>query len=121
MGLWKDISRENRQLNLDSVFVLGDGSRISFGEDIWCDEGPLCETFPALYSLIVTKGANVADVWDNSIVIKGAPQARLKPRHHHSQRQHLASRLKVFFYNRDQNDIVLVFYIHIYIYKHCFG
>ena len=56
MGLWKDISRENRQLKLDNTFVLGDRSRIFFWEDCWCGEGALCETFPNLYDLAETKG-----------------------------------------------------------------
>ena len=30
VGLWKDISKENKQVKLDRYFVLGDGSRISF-------------------------------------------------------------------------------------------
>ena len=32
VGLWKDINKENKQLKLDSSFILGDGSRISFLE-----------------------------------------------------------------------------------------
>ena len=32
VGLRKDINKENRQVKLDSYFVLGDGSRISFWE-----------------------------------------------------------------------------------------
>ena len=53
-------------MKLDNIFVLGDGRRISFWEDNWCSEAPLCEIFPALYSLAVTKGAKVASVWDSS-------------------------------------------------------
>ena len=49
---------------LDSYFVLGDGSRISFWEDCWCEEGAFCEIFPTLYRLAETKGESVADVWD---------------------------------------------------------
>ena len=66
VGLWKDISKENMQMKLDNIFVLGDGRRISFWEDTWCSEAPLCEILPTLYSLAVTKGAKVADMWDFS-------------------------------------------------------
>ena len=65
MGLWKDIDKENRQVKLDSYFVLGDGSKTSFWEDCWCDEGAFCELFPTLYRLAETKGESVVDVWDN--------------------------------------------------------
>ena len=30
VGLWKDKSKENRQLKLNNFFILGDGSRICF-------------------------------------------------------------------------------------------
>ena len=41
VGLWKDISNENMQMKLDSIFVQGDGRRINFWEDTWCSEAPL--------------------------------------------------------------------------------
>ena len=30
VGLWKDINKENMQMKLDNIFVLGDGRRINF-------------------------------------------------------------------------------------------
>ena len=72
-------SRENRQLKLDSIFVLGDGSIISFREDIWCGEGPLYETFPTSYSLAATKRAKVAEVWDNSRGGRGLDSHFVRP------------------------------------------
>ena len=48
------------------MFVLGDGSRISFEKDIWCREDPLYGSLPAFYNLTVTKEAKVANVWDIS-------------------------------------------------------
>ena len=47
------------------MFVLGDGRRINFWKDVWCEEDPLCERFHAWYCLIASKGAKVAKVWDN--------------------------------------------------------
>ena len=64
MGLWKDISRETKQLKHDCCFVLGDGSKVRFWEDSWCGDGPLCETFPLLFALADSKGAMVADLWN---------------------------------------------------------
>ena len=51
---------------MDSVFVLGNVSKISFWKDIWCGKDPLCKVFPTLYSLTASKGAMVAEVWDIS-------------------------------------------------------
>ena len=38
VGLWKDINREASVLKQDCFFVLGNGSRIKFWEDLWCRE-----------------------------------------------------------------------------------
>ena len=51
VGLWKDISKESKQLKQDVRFVVGDGTRISFWEDTWCGDRPLCEAFPSLFTL----------------------------------------------------------------------
>ena len=66
VGLCKDISKENKQLEMDNFFfVLGNGRRIYFWEDCWCGEGVLSEVFPTLYNLAHPKGVRVGDVWDN--------------------------------------------------------
>ena len=62
MGLSKDKSKENLQLKLDNLFLLGNGRRICFWEDYWCGEGALSEDFLILCSLTVQKGVRVADV-----------------------------------------------------------
>ena len=66
VGRWKVISKEILQLKHDILFELGDGSRIKFWEDVWCGEDPLCESFPSLNALVVSKGAMVAEVWEAS-------------------------------------------------------
>ena len=66
LGPWKDISKEIGLMKLNCVFSIRDGSRVRFWEDTWCGEFPLCDIFPNLYMLAVTKGVKVADVWDNS-------------------------------------------------------
>ena len=48
VGLWKEIFKEDPHLKLNSSLVLGDGSRITFQEDAWCNKEPLCELFLAL-------------------------------------------------------------------------
>ena len=63
---WKDISSEIGLMKLNCVFAIGDGSIVRLWEDTWCGESPLCDIFPNLYTLVVSKGVKVADVWDNS-------------------------------------------------------
>ena len=48
------------------MFVLGDGNRIKFWKDFWCEEGPLRETFPDLYILAESRGVKAFALWDRS-------------------------------------------------------
>ena len=66
VGLRKDINKESRQLKQDIRFMVGDGTRISFWEDNWCGDKPLCDAFPSLFALACSKRAKVAEVWDLS-------------------------------------------------------
>ena len=61
VGLWKDIRREAQQLKQDYKLMLGDGGRIRFWEDKWCEGIPLCE-FSTLYAMAASKGAKVGEV-----------------------------------------------------------
>ena len=54
--LWKEISKEAMQLKQDCSFDLGDGCKVGFWEDAWCDETPLCLSFPSLYEVVDQKG-----------------------------------------------------------------
>ena len=51
VSLWKDISNAARKLRHDCYFVIGDGSRVKFWDDLWCGERPLRVMFPSLYAL----------------------------------------------------------------------
>ena len=64
IGLWKEIRKVTLLLKSNNVFLVGEGSRVRFWEDTWCGSNPLYTTFPHLYSLVDSKGANVAEVWD---------------------------------------------------------
>ena len=66
IGLWKGICKEAAKLKQDCVFELGEGKRIRFWEDVWCGESPLCAILPTLYSIVGTRGAKVAEVWECS-------------------------------------------------------
>ena len=51
-------------MRANNDFLVGDGKRVRFWEDIWCGLNPLCITFPALCSLANSKGDKVVEVWD---------------------------------------------------------
>lgn len=66
MELWDgplEAYQEASQLQNNFSFVVGDGKRISFCGDPWCNDIPLCLSFPALYDLAGNKGARVVDLW----------------------------------------------------------
>ena len=43
---------------------MGNGERVKFWKDKWCRDGPLCESFPSLFSISMSKNAWVSDVWN---------------------------------------------------------
>ena len=49
----------------NSVFALGDGRRINFWKDVWCEEEALSVRYPILFNLALNKEAKVADLWDS--------------------------------------------------------
>ena len=64
-GLWKDIRKEWLTFSQNSVSSLGNGRRLGFWKDPWCNETVLCNAFPTLFNLSAHKDARVADVWDS--------------------------------------------------------
>ena len=71
IGLWKEIRKEWELLSTDLMFLIGDGRRIIFWKDIWCDEEALNTAFPAMFDLVIQKDAIVAYVWDNISEVRG--------------------------------------------------
>jgi hypothetical protein len=45
---------------LYGTFSIQDGSHIRFWEDIWLDNAPLQEQYPALYNIVHHKGDTIA-------------------------------------------------------------
>jgi hypothetical protein len=60
VGLWKNIRRGWSLFCSHTRFELGDGSRISFWDDVWCGQWLLKEAFPVLYGIACDKDACVA-------------------------------------------------------------
>ena len=61
VGLWKNIRKDWVQFAQYLRFEVGDGTRIKFWTDPWCESGPLKEAFPELYNISRDKEAWVAD------------------------------------------------------------
>ena len=55
VGLWKDIRKEGSRLSNYIVFYVGNGRRIRFWLDSWCGDEALCNSFPSLFALAVSK------------------------------------------------------------------
>ena len=49
---------------MSQYFFIGNGRRVNFWKDIWCEDETLCNAFPSLFDLEAHKDAMVADVWD---------------------------------------------------------
>ena len=61
VGLWRFISRDWHRFSSHTKLIPGDGSRISFWEEVWCGNSPLKEAFPGLFSIASNKEASIAD------------------------------------------------------------
>ena len=64
-GVWKDIKKEWLIFSQNAI-PSGNGRRLGFWKDPWCDETVLSQAFPALFNLAAQKDARVAEVWDSS-------------------------------------------------------
>ncbi|KAL6328006.1 hypothetical protein AAG906_031350 [Vitis piasezkii] len=52
---------------------------VRFWKDIWCGNIPLCEAYPSLFDLAVSKDARVADCWDSMGEVGGWNPRFLRP------------------------------------------
>ena len=78
-GLWKDIRKEWFTFSQNAIFSLGNGRRLAFWRDPWCDETLLSHAFPTLFNLAAHKDERVADVWDSSVEVGGWSLVFLRP------------------------------------------
>ena len=62
VGSWKEIRKEGYRLSNYIVFFVGNGRRIKFWLDSWCGDGALCNSFPSVFALAVSKEEWVAEV-----------------------------------------------------------
>ena len=55
VGLWKAIRKLWHLISSSLSFAVGNGQRVSFWRDKWCEDKPLCDSFPSLFALAVSK------------------------------------------------------------------
>ena len=63
VGLWKAISKMGYLVTPSFGFVGGDGEKVKFWKDKWCETIPLSEAFSSLLALASNKEAWVNEVW----------------------------------------------------------
>ncbi|RVX03364.1 putative ribonuclease H protein [Vitis vinifera] len=62
VGLWKAISKMGHLVTPSFGFVVGDGEKVKFWKDKWCETIHLSEAFPSLFALASNKEAWVNEV-----------------------------------------------------------
>ena len=64
VGVWKAIRNGWESFRSHSRFFVGDGTRVKFWKDLWCENQSLEEAFPTLFNLSVNKDSWVAEAWE---------------------------------------------------------
>ncbi|RVW45833.1 hypothetical protein CK203_086256 [Vitis vinifera] len=78
-GFGKKSARKGCCCSTMFLFSVGDGKRVRFWKDTWCGNTPLCEAYPSLFDLAVSKDAKVADCWDSMGEVGGWNPRFLRP------------------------------------------
>ena len=70
VGLWKNISQGWPSFSRCILYDIGDGSRVKFWHDRWCDETSLAASYPELFRFCRDKEVSVAELmkYTNSIL-----------------------------------------------------
>ena len=63
---WKAIAHMLEVFSIYTCFVMGDGSRIRFWEDLWWEDNPLCLQFPSLFKVTTTKNCTISTILGNN-------------------------------------------------------
>ena len=66
VGVWKAIKNGWENFRTHSRFIVGDGIRVKFWKDLWCENQSLEDAFPNLFNLTVNKEGWVAKAWEEN-------------------------------------------------------
>ena len=61
VGLWKAIKKDWEIIRSRSRFIVGNGRKVKFWKDLWCEFQALKDVFPNLFRLAVNKDQWVCD------------------------------------------------------------
>jgi hypothetical protein len=61
VGLWKYIRRGWRNFSCHTKFEVGDGPKIRFWHEQWCEDVAFKEAFSVLFSIANAKDASIVD------------------------------------------------------------
>ncbi|RVX23503.1 putative ribonuclease H protein [Vitis vinifera] len=64
VGVWKAIRNGWENFRIHSRFIVGDGTRVKFLKDLWCENQSLEDVFPNLFNLTINKEGRVAEAWE---------------------------------------------------------
>ena len=64
VGVWKVIRNGWENIRTHSRFIVGDGTRVKFWKDLWCENLSLEDAFPNLFNLAINKEGWVAKAWE---------------------------------------------------------
>ena len=66
VGRWKAIRKEWHLVSSRFFFMVGNGQRVRFWKDKWCEASPFCDSFPSLFALALSKDVWVNDMWSSA-------------------------------------------------------
>ena len=64
VGLWKAIRKDWEIIRSRSCFIVGNGRKVKFWKDLWCENQALKDAFPNLFRLAINKNQWVCDAWE---------------------------------------------------------
>ena len=64
MGVWKVIRKYWESIHSRSRLIVGNGRKVKFWKDLWCEDQALKDVFPNLFRLAVSKDRWVFDAWE---------------------------------------------------------
>ena len=62
--VWKAIRKDWESIRSRSHFIVGNGRKVKFWKDLWCEDQTLKDDFPNLFWLAVNKDVWVFDAWE---------------------------------------------------------
>ena len=62
---WRGVIKLKEKFFWGSVFMVNNGKKTKFWENIWINDYKLCDKFPRLYASCENKEILVGDCWDN--------------------------------------------------------